>query len=185
MSTDEPAETSRAENDPHPSPQRPRLPLHILVGMGLGIVLAFFVARRFLGDPLPPLSSEGLREAMARWQAAGIDDYLVQVEVQSRQQEHYSVQVKQGTPEQAWRNGQPLKHLRTFDTWTIPGMFATMSDDLARSERRGTTKDGADGSRLTLRCQFDERTGAPLRYRRIEWGNDLEISWQITKFEEL
>jgi hypothetical protein len=148
------------------------------VGVVLGIGLSVYVARRYLRDPLPELSAQRLQEATARWRASGVKDYRVEVEVQSRQTEHYQVEVQEGSPRQAWRNGRPLTQTRVFDTWSVPGMLTTISADLDRA----TAPDG-EGTRLTLRCQFDSQTGAPVHYRRIEWGSDLEVSWRITKLE--
>jgi hypothetical protein len=173
-------ESLRDDSLPHPAGQRRRIPLHVVAGVILGIGLSFYLARRYFRDPLPELTPERLRQATAKWQSDGPQDYHVEVEVQSREPERYAVEVRGGNPQQAWRNGRPLKQSRVFDTWSIPGMFTTIGDDLDRAHRAGQS-----GSNLTLRGQFDEQTGAPLSYRRIEWGSDLEVSWRITKLEAI
>jgi hypothetical protein len=159
-------------------PPRPRSCLPILIGMALGAVLAFFLAGRFLGGRLPEMSRSDLTAARERWQAAGIADYEIEVEVQSRQLEKYRVIVAGGEPQEAWRNDRPLKQVRTFDTWSVPGMFDTIETDVEASEDKGN----AQAPKLTLQAEFDTKTGVPLRYRRIEWGKDVQISWQVTKF---
>jgi len=178
---EEPPDDTKDENPPHDSPQRPRIPLHIVAGIIVGLGVAFFLVRWYFADPSPLLTRELLREAQSRWKAAAIHDYDVEVEVKSRQVETYAVEVRNDVPQQAWRNGQPLKQVRVFDTWSVPGMFATLSDDLDRCAPASQAK--GEGLQLMLRCTFDPKTGAPMRYRRIEWGKDLDISWQITKLE--
>ena len=152
--------------------------LPILVGALLGLVLSVYLIQRFYGDPTPPLTAEALKQAETKWRDAKIGDYDVEIEVQSRQRETYAVEVRNGEPQQAWRNGQPLKQIRTFDTWSVPGMFDTIHSDFDRDDRQGQP-----APELVLRAEFDERTGVPLKYKRIQWGADIEISWRVTKFE--
>lgn len=175
------ASGGREEPGPHAGTQRSRFPLPIVVGVILGIAFSLFLARRFFGDSSPELTSERLAEAQARWQKAQWKNYRVEVDVQSRQREQYAVEVRNGEPRQAWRNGRALTQTRVFDTWSVPGMFTTLADDLDVAHRGGDKANA--GAQLHLRCTFDVATGAPLRYRRIEWGNNFEILWQITKLE--
>jgi hypothetical protein len=175
---DEPAEPPKANSHPQGELQRSRISLPIIVGVLLGIALSLYLVRQFYADPLPSLAADDLRHAEAAWRTAAIRDYDVEVEVQARQRETYAVEVRDGTPQQAWRNGKPLKQIRTFDTWTVPGMFDTIHSDFDRADRKNEP-----APELILRAVFDQRTGVPLRYKRIQWGADLEISWQVTKFE--
>jgi len=169
----------------HPQPEKPprdggygwRL-FPILIGVVLGLVLAVYLVQRIYGDPTPPLTAELLRQAEVKWRAAKIRDYDIEIEVQSRQKETYAVEVRNGEPLQAWRNGNPLKQVRTFDTWSVPGMFGTIHSDFDRKDRQGQP-----APELVLRAEFDERTGVPRKYKRIQWGSDIEISWRVTKFE--
>jgi hypothetical protein len=148
------------------------------------LVLSIFLARYFFGDSSPELTADALRQAQTRWRDANIQDYRVEVEVHSRQTEKYAVEVRQGEPRQAWRNGQPLKQIRIYDTWSVPGMFATIADDLRIVEQAQQGKGGPNAPQLYLRCTFDAATGAPVRYHRVQWGSNLEIMWQITKLEQ-
>jgi hypothetical protein len=165
-------------------PQLPESPSHklrvlpIVVGVLLGLVLAVYLVQKIYGDPTPPLTAAALHDAEARWAAAKIRNYDIEIEVHSRQQETYAVEVRDGAPQQAWRNGRPLKQIRTFDSWSVPGMFDTIHSDFDRTDRPGQPT-----PELVLRAEFDPQTGVPLKYRRIEWGGDIEISWRVTKFE--
>ena len=153
--------------------------LPILIGVVLGIGVALWLVQRYFGDPRSPLTAEALRRAELAWREAGISDYDVEVEVKSRQTETYAVHVRDGKPLSAERNGRPLKQIRTFDTWSVPGMFDTIHSDLATADH---AKNPA-APELTLQATFDSQTGVPQSYRRIQWGQDLEISWRVTKFE--
>jgi hypothetical protein len=163
---------------PHDATHGPWRFLPIMVGVLLGIGLAVYLVQKIYGDPTPPLTAEALRQAEANWRAANIRDYDIEIEVHSRQKETYAVAVRDGAPQQAWRNGQPLKQIRTFDTWSVPGMFDTIHSDFDRTDRQGQP-----APELVLRAVFDERTGVPLNYKRIQWGSDIEISWRVTRFE--
>ncbi len=174
-------EQLREESARPPSPGRPLRSLPILLGVVLGIGIALFIARGYFGDPSPPLTSEALQAAEQRWTSADIGDYRVEVAVTSRQNETYAVEVRDGRPQLAWRNGNPLKQLRTFDTWSVPGMFETIHTDLDRAHQN----ESSGGGDITLRCTFDEQTGVPRLYRRIEFENDVEVSWIVTKLESL
>ncbi len=172
-----PSETPPAE-PPSSRGAASRLHFPIIVGVVLGLVLSVYLVQRLYRDPTPPLTAQELREAEVKWRTASIRDYDIEIEVQSRQREIYAVEVRGGVPQQAWRNGVPLKQIRTFDTWSVPGMFDTIHSDFDRTDRVQQP-----APKLVLRAIFDEQTGVPLKYKRMQWGVDIEISWQVTKFE--
>ena len=61
-------------------------------------------------------------------------------------------------------------------------MFGTMSRDVETLERHAAGRADATTPRLTLRAQFDPQYAFPARYRRIEWGSDVEVAWEVTEF---
>jgi hypothetical protein len=121
--------------------------------------------------------------ARQRWEANAPPNYDIEVVVRGSQPATYAVEVRDGRPEVALRNGQPLLQRRTFSTWSVPGMFSTMSRDVEVVERFEQGNASPSAPRLALRAEFDERFGYPTRYRRIEWGSPVEVSWEVTKFE--
>jgi hypothetical protein len=175
---DEPRNDTQESPAPYDAGYGLRRLLPLAIGAVLGIALAIYLVQRIYGDPTPPLNAEALKQAETTWRAAKIRDYDIEIEVQSRQRETYAVEVRGGTPLQAWRNGQPLKQIRTFDTWSVPGMFDTIHSDFDRTDRQDQP-----APELVLRAVFDERTGVPMKYKRIQWGADIEISWRVTRFE--
>jgi hypothetical protein len=166
-------------SSPPPAAPRPRSCLPIVVGIVIGLGLSLYFVRQYYGNPLPEVTPDSLKQAEIRWRDAAIRDYDIEIEVQSRQKETYAVEVRDGTPQQAWRNGRPLKQIRTFDTWSVPGMFGTMHSDIDRPPEQ-------KGHQVTLHAEFDPKTGVPLRYKRIPWDrSDPQVSWKVTKFEAL
>lgn len=157
--------------------------LWMLVGLLAGVIVTLFVLRSRYADPLPQISPADFHAARARWQANEVRDYDIEVEVTGTQGAKYRVQVRDGKALAAWRNDLPLKQERTFSTWSVRGMFGTMSRDIDALERRAAGKADQTTKRLTLRAQFDPQTGYPASYRRIEWGSPVEVSWRVTKFE--
>jgi hypothetical protein len=103
------------------------------------------------------------------------------VEVTGSQPGAYRVLVADGEAQEAFRNGQPLQQHRTFETWSVPGMFSTIEADLTRQQ--GKASAGVSPARMTLRAEFDPEFGYPRKYRRIEWGQGIEVHWEVEKFE--
>jgi hypothetical protein len=170
-------------------PREPRRPVHartawLLLGALILASAAGIVALRWWqSDPIPPLTPKLFYEARAKWETAGPEDYDIEVIVSGSQPATYEVQVRKGQAEVALRNGQPLRQRRTFGTWSVPGMFSTMLRDVQAVELASSRNPDPALPKLTLRAQFDPQYGYPARYRRIQQGSTVEVSWQVTKFE--
>ena len=115
-------------------------------------------------------------------QAAAPPEYDIEVRVTGSQPAIYRVQVRAGEAVAAWRNGQPLLSRRTFGTWSVPGMFGTISRDIESIERHTTGKADRFTPRLILRAEFDPQYSYPARYRRIEQWSTVEVAWEVTDF---
>jgi len=157
--------------------------LWLMVGLFVGAVATFLVVRARIADPLPELKPADFHAARERWEKNELPDYDIEVKVTGTQGATYRVQVRNGKAIAAWRNDLPLRQERTFSTWSVRGMFGTIGRDVDHVERRTAGRAEANTPRLTLRGEFDARAGYPARYRRIEWGSPVEVSWQVTKFE--
>ncbi len=105
----EPPNLQTENEPPQPPVQGQRFPLITVTGVVLGICLALFAARWFWGDSSPTLTPERLQQARKQWAAANIRDYRVEVAVQSRQQEVYAVEVREGAL-QRHPQPQPSRH---------------------------------------------------------------------------
>jgi len=146
-------------------------------------VAGIIALRWWQADPVPTLSPQQFYEAREQWEAAEPANYDIEIVVSGSQPATYEVQVRDGQAEVALRNGQPLRQRRTFGTWSVPGMFSTMLRDVQVVERSSSRNPDPTLPRLTLRAQFDPQYGYPARYRRIQQGSPVEVSWQVTKFE--
>jgi hypothetical protein len=173
------------------SSARRRLATWVILGTGAGAAAALLVLGlvsmvRF--DAPPTLTPERYYEAKAQWQAAAPPNYDIEVEITGPQSAHYLVKVRRGEPTAAERNGVPIKQRRVYGTWSVPGMFGTMSRDVEAIERRAAGKAAADEQQLVLRAEFDLVYGYPARYERIEWGSargstSAAAMWKVTRFE--
>jgi hypothetical protein len=156
--------------------------LWLLAGLLVGVVATLVVMRRQVADPLPQISPADFHAARERWQKNELQDYDIEVQVTGTQGAKYRVEVRGGKAIAAWRNDLPLMQERTFSTWSVRGMFGTMSRDIDALERRAAGRADASTPRLTLRAEFDANMGYPAKYRRIEWGSPVQVSWEVTKF---
>ncbi len=146
----------------------------LLATLTLLLILALMAMRR---HDLTDLTEENASTAQAAWRVSGIDDYWIQTEVQGKQPAVYEVEVRGGKVIQARCNGNPLTDSRTMGTWSVPGMFSTITADMKRNANRGPT----DGQ-LALLVDFDDDFGFPRRYLRSEWGTHDSTSWQVISF---
>ncbi len=124
---------------------------------------------------LPALTADRLTQADARWRAARVRDYNIEIEVRGAQPAVYAVEVREGEPISATRNARPLTQRRTWETWTVPGMFDTLASDVDSL---------AAGRNLVVRSLFTD-VGLPERYERIEMGTGHQVSWEVKRFEVL
>jgi len=154
------------------------------VGIGIGMVIVLFFVRQANYDPTPTLTPGLFEAAHERWKAAAPRSYDIEVSVTGPQASTYRVEVRDGEPQAAWRNGQPLITHRTFGTWSVPGMFATISRDVEAIERAASR--GAQQP-LILRAEFDGQYSYPAKYRRIDNGSRkgsdaIAVTWNVTEF---
>ena len=153
-----------------------------ILGVALGIIPALYVLRLATRDPTPPLTPALFHAAHERWKAAAPADYDIEIRVTGSQPAVYRVEVRGGEAQAASRNGEPLLTRRTFGTWSVPGMFSTISRDIEAVERHATGKAEHFTPRLTLRAEFDPKYSYPQRYRRIQQWSTVEVAWEVTEF---
>lgn len=125
---------------------------------------------------IPALTEARFRDAESLWKEQAPANYSIRVEVKGMQPGIYEVQVENHLPVKASFDGHALTRQRTFGTWAVTGMFATLAQDLETNAR--------DNS-LMLGAEFDETYGIPRRYERIEMrtGAHDALQWEVTKFE--
>jgi hypothetical protein len=155
-----------------------------LAGVAMGVAVMLIALRAVHRDPTPPLTPEIFAAAHERSKAAAPANYDIEVRVTGPQAATYRVEVRGGDPQAAWRNGQPLTTRRTFGTWSVKGMFSTMSRDVEANERAAAANKQQP---LILRAEFDQKYHYPARYRRIDngsrkGGDSITVAWEVTEF---
>ena len=171
------------------TPRKTATPLlrRMLVGVAAGIVLGLAamiaVAMLSRGSVARRLTPELFQEAMAKWKQEQPQDYDIEIQVRGNQPATYYVEVRGGDARLALRNGQPLTQRRTFSTWSVPGMFATVARDVDALERRAAGQTDKSVPDLNLRATFDPRYGYPARYRRLQYQSSVEVEWEVTRFK--
>jgi hypothetical protein len=189
------------ETKAKPGRRRSVLVLTALLGAVAGLGAAVFIWALVIRESLPELTPAEFDAAQQRWRAYGPVDYHITVEVEGRQAATYQVEVRDGQPVAAFRNGRPLTQRRTWGTWSVPGMFGTLESDFHHLEAVASGAAVETTPRLSLYGVFDPQYGYPARYRRVMWGGagqsmahrigqgqvvgesaDAEVSWRVVEF---
>lgn len=153
----------------------------------LGLIGAFVLWRAFSNHAaLPEMHRQEWLDALHRWEAAAVRDYDIRISVSGRQAATYAVEVRDGEAIDATRNNEPLPQKRTWATWTVEGMFETIARDLESVEKHMEGRADSSTPQLQLRALFHPQLGYPQQYLRTEmvrFGSNVEVSWQVTKFD--
>jgi hypothetical protein len=162
--------------------------LYLLGGLFAGGIVALLIIRWKYGDALPEMTPADYFAAKDKWQANAPENYDIEVEVTGTRPATYRVQVRGGEAIAASivdprGHETPQTQQRTFGTWSVPGMFGTMSKDVEVLDKHAKGKADKFTPRLTLRAEFDPKYGYPAAYRRIQWRSAVEVKWRVTKFE--
>lgn len=153
-----------------------------LVGAALtagGLLLFVVINNR---GRLPVMSPQDFFSAQARWNANPLLDYDAHIVVLARSHEVYEVRVRGGQVVTATRNGVPIRQARSRATWSVPGMFGTISSDVEHLEQVARGEAEASTPQVQLRGVFDDQHGFPIRYHRTEqrkWSPNYEVSWEV------
>jgi len=158
-----------------------------IIGICLGVLCSsiavgaywYFAAR----TTAPHVTADRLSEAIAVWENAAPESYDIEVRLVTTQTETHRVQVRDGEVAGYWRNGTPMNKRRTIETWTVPGMFSTIERDVENVVQVERGESDANTPQLTLWGTFHPQYGFPQTYRRIQWGSDTDVSWQVVQFE--
>jgi hypothetical protein len=73
-------------------------------------------------------------------------------------------------------DGVAPRQRRTWDYWSVPGLFDIIEADLTRA---GESPPGS----VRLFAEFDPKYGYPSRYRRSESSAMRDAEWTVTRFE--
>ncbi len=170
-----------APEKPHGQLDKLRRTLAMMLGGMLAIVVftavALIISR---GQALPVLEEAQLAAAKSAWAENGVASYTIAIKVSGMQPALYRVQVEDRMPTSATCNGNPLRDVRTWGTWSVPGMFGTVGRDVETNQR--ALKSG-EPPPLFLRARFDSENGIPRRYLRSDERHHNTTSWEVVEFQ--
>ena len=151
----------------------------------LGAFLAMLTLLAYLfftaGPRLGEVDQTRLDKAQQLWKRNGPANYDIEVAVTGPRAAVYRVEIREGNAVTAMRDGSPLKDARTLGTWSVPGMFDTMQSDVDHASEP-IQINARESHFVSPRAEFHPQYGYPQRYRRIEWGSDMEVGWEVTEF---
>lgn len=149
----------------------------VLIIGGVLLLLQLFVARQ-----LPELTEARFETAKALWDKKGPASYDMDIQIRGAQPGVVHIEVRDQLPKTMTRDGIAPEE-RTWDAWTVPGMFQTLVDEFALRDDPTHKGQGAPGAEVWLRCEFDPQFGYPRTYQRLMTGGGPEVFWHVTKFE--
>lgn len=150
-----------------------------VIVVGFAALGLWFV--RTFSSGMPEISPADLEAAERRWAAKELKNYDLKVVLAGRQTGELLMTVRNGEPTGLTRNGTPMKQPRTWESWTVPGMFETLTTEFEnRDEAR--EKFGVEPASIHMRCEFDAEFGYPKRYLHQIYGRQQDLQWTVTEF---
>lgn len=132
-------------------------------------------------SPIPwqEITPELLEQARQKWQQSQPDNYDMEIKFDGPRAAVYRLEVRNGRAFAAMRDG--VSDAQTLRMWSVSGMFDTIEQDL---------KHATDPIRVSRRevnyvtplGVFHPIYGYPQHYRRVQWGFNVEVTWEVTHF---
>lgn len=155
----------------------------IVIAFAVAVSGVLFAMNYFVAERLPALTEAVLNTASAKWDANGPASYDMDIELRGARPGVVHVEVRDKEVTAQTRDGRvPGKW--TWDTWSVPGMFDTLSQDLQTAANPEQAIQAEAGTKWRLRCEFDEQNGLPRKYHRLV-TNGPEVFWQVTSFKPM
>ncbi len=188
--------TSSAAEKPHapPSPvdapsqrRRPRRRSLWILGAAAAALAGFVVALIVIGlqqrSALPRMTAELLDAAGQRWSSDGPKNYDMEISLFGGQTGIIEIQVRDGQVTAMRRDGQVPRQKRTWAYWSVPNQLEMIGADLEHRENPRQAFGVSDPSQVDLRANFHPLWGYPIKYHRQVLGGNVEIGWEITRFQ--
>jgi len=120
-----------------------------------------------------PLTAERLAAAEALWNEKGPKSYALDVDVRDA---HHHIEVKDGKAVSMTTDGREVAE-RLWSTWTVEGMFKSLSEELSNLRHPEATFGVTDPGEVTLRAEFDRTNGYPVTFLRHVQGQTRSVEW--------
>jgi hypothetical protein len=177
-----PAAATGAFAEPRDRFLRPRFLLLVAGGVAVVLIAVVVLLQTFVAQRIPELTMERLQKAQELWESVGPAAYDMDVEIRGAQPGLVQIEVRDGEVAAMMRDGRSPP-MRTWDVWTVTGMFDTLERELELAEDPEHEMQASAGVQLQLRCEFDPKFGFPRRYHRFATGGAPEVFWQVKRFE--
>jgi hypothetical protein len=155
--------------------------LFALASLALAAACVLLALQYFVAERLPELTEATLQAATERWSQHGPADYDMDIDLRGARPGSVHVEVRKGEVTAQTRDGR-IPGRWTWDTWSVPGMLDTLSQDIATAENPEQMIEAPQGTTWRLRCEFDPKFGVPIAYHRLVTGGP-EVYWRVTVFE--
>lgn len=182
--------TPFADSGEPPSRENPRsnrLRAILLGVFGGAIVVPLAIAAfvLFTRERAPLVTADNLHAAQQKWNEHGPADYELDLELTGNRPGKVHVEVRDRQVVHMTRDGVEPKQKRTWDYWSVRGMFDTIADELEMAKAPAKAFNAPAASQVMQRADFDPSLGYPRRYDRVVLGADFEVHWRVTRFEDL
>lgn len=130
------------------------------------------------------LDAEALRAAQVKWNAQGVRNYDIDVEVIVPDPAEIQLQVRRGSISNITFRSYTPDSKRQGDRWTVPGQLEILRQELALSSTPGGLgiPEGVAVERLV---RFDSHYGYPVSFHRQSEDGRHESRWRTTRFRPL
>lgn len=145
------------------------------------IIAGLFALLRVLLPGMPQISEADLDAAEAKWKANEVLNYDLVVAIGGRRTGEFRTTVRDGRAIAMTRNGTPLTEERTWQPWTVPGLFDTLRIDFDNAANP-TKAFGSADVQVVLRAEFDPQYGFPRSYLQQVYGRLDDLTWTVTEF---
>jgi uncharacterized protein DUF6174 len=132
---------------------------------------------------VPELTDAALEAAEKLWDTNGPASYDMEIEIGGVQAGTVQIEVRNKEVTAMQRDGITPKQRRTWDVWSVPGMFEMIERELQLAADPEHEMQAASGTKLRLLCEFDPKLGYPRQFQRIVYGGGPDVFWRTVKFE--
>jgi hypothetical protein len=149
----------------------------VVVTAGFLLVVGVLVFRQ----TVPRLSQSEFDAAVKRGRQNGPANYNCDIVIFGNRPGMVQVEVRGGQVQKMMRDGMVPKARRTWDAWTVEGMFDTIERELEIVRHPEQTVGGS--SPPVLYAKFDDQSGYPEIFRRSVPGAQQDMAWEVTRFD--
>jgi hypothetical protein len=158
----------------------PRTWLFVAASLAMAIAGVLLALKFFVAERLPELTEAAVETAMQRWDKSGPKSYDMNLELRGARPGVVHVEVRDGEITAETRDGR-VPGQWTWGTWSVPGLFDTLLQDLQTAANPDPEVRAAAGSNWLMRCEFNPQFGYPQQYHR-QATNGPEVFWRVTLF---